>query len=422
MAQTLASYFENERKRVVSRCTQCGTCIEECPIVRHTDLKDAPPREIQEKVIGFLNNGAGDNAVYTKAFACMECYQCVRGRCPEGLNPLTINEIIKYDYRRRNLAPIPYTDPRDPLAKQRVLSSIQVSGRDYVRIFAPPEKTAARYVFFPGCNVYLQPEKILSALDIMSLITDDYVFLPGMDNCCGNASIEAGDVDKGYRATQELVATMSSYRPEAVILWCPTCYCRFLTTIAETMEVPFQFVSFPQYLAQNIEKLPFKDTVNKTLTLHEACKMAFAGNDCASPRKLLQGIPGVTLVEMSRHGTGTACCGGSAMDFFPGSMEAMRDERLQEAAQTGADILVDICQTCHNIFAAEEPRYPYRIMSYVSVIAAALGIEREDKFKKYKQWGSLSRIMEDARELVEYSPYSREEIIMALRSSIAPND
>ena len=177
MAQTLATYFENERKRVVSRCTQCGTCIEECPIVRHTDLKDTPPREIQEKVIAFLNEGAGDSAVYTKAFACMECYQCVRGRCPEGLNPLTINEIIKYDYRRRNLAPIPYTDPLDPLAKQRVLSSIQVSGKDYAKIFAPPEKTAARYVFFPGCNVYLQPEKILSALDIMSLITDDYVFL-----------------------------------------------------------------------------------------------------------------------------------------------------------------------------------------------------------------------------------------------------
>ncbi len=110
------------------------------------------------------------------------------------------------------------------------------------------------------------------------------------------------------------------------------------------------------------------------------------------------------------------------MDFFPDSMEAMRDERLQEAAQTGADILVDICQTCHNIFAAEEPRCPYRIMSYVSVIAAALGMEREDKLKKYKQWGSLSRIMEDARELVGASPYSREEIIMALRSSIAPND
>ncbi len=71
MAQTLATYFENERKKVVSQCTQCGTCIEECPIVRHTDLKDTPPREIQEKVIGFLNDGAGDNVVYTKAFACM---------------------------------------------------------------------------------------------------------------------------------------------------------------------------------------------------------------------------------------------------------------------------------------------------------------------------------------------------------------
>ena len=61
-------------------------------------------------------------------------------------------------------------------------------------------------------------------------------------------------------------------------------------------------------------------------------------------------------------------------------------------------------------------------MSYVSLIAAALGMERDDKFKKYKQWGSLSRILDDAGELVGSSPYSREEIIMTLRSSIAPND
>lgn len=422
MAKTIVEHFENEREKVVNQCTKCGVCIKKCSILKHTDLKDISPREIQEKVIDFLREGTNSDEVYTKAFACMECYECVDGRCPQGLDPLNINEIIKYDYRRKNLAEIPYTDPKDHMAKQRVISSIQIAAQDYKKIFTPSEKKNAKYVFFPGCNVYLQPEKILSALEVMSLITDDYAFLPGMDYCCGNVYIEAGDIDKGYQAEKELIEKISSYEPETVVLWCPTCYCRFITTIADTMEVPFKFISFTQFLAENIEKLTFKSEVNKTLTLHEACKMAFIGKDCTSPRELLRGIPGVNLVEMPRHGANTVCCGSSAMDFFPGSMEVMRDERLQEAAQTNADILVDICQTCHNIFATEEPKYQYKIMSYISVVATALGIEREDKFKKYKQWGSLSRILEDAEKFIDGSPYSPEEIVRVLRNSIAPND
>ena len=208
------------------------------------------PIEIQEKVIEFLNNGAGNDIVYTKSFACMECYECVLGRCPKDLSPLTINEIIKYDYRRKNLAEIPYTDPKDLMANQRVLSSIQISAQDYGKIFTPTEEGIAKYVFFPGCNVYLQPEKILSALNVMDLITDDYAFLPGMDYCCGNVYIAAGDIVKGYQAARELIEKISSYKPETVILWCPTCYCRFITTIADTLEVPFNFISFTQFLAK----------------------------------------------------------------------------------------------------------------------------------------------------------------------------
>lgn len=115
MAQTVAEPFERERQKVLHQCTKCGICIKKCPILKHTDLKDVQPREIQEKVVDFLNTGIGNDTVYTKAFAYMECYECVSGRCPSGLSPLTINEIIKADYRCNHLADIPYTDPKDRL-------------------------------------------------------------------------------------------------------------------------------------------------------------------------------------------------------------------------------------------------------------------------------------------------------------------
>lgn len=112
------------------------------------------------------------------------------------------------------------------------------------------------------------------------------------------------------------------------------------------------------------------------------------------------------MIEMPRHGLNTACCGSSAMDFFENSMEMIRDERLQEAEETGADILIDICQTCHNIFAKEELKHSFEITNYGSLLSEALGIEREDKYKKYKQWGSLERILTDAQEFITQSQYS----------------
>ncbi|MDR3585006.1 MAG: (Fe-S)-binding protein [Desulfosporosinus sp.] len=422
MPNSLSQYFEEERNRVIEECSLCGQCIRECPIIEHTDLKDHSPMEVQRKVIDFLTNGEKNDDVYIKAFACMECYKCVKKHCPKGLNPLLINEIIKWQYKLKGHAPIPYTDPKDQYAKQRVLASIQVSAEDYKRIFMPTNKKSARYVFFPGCNVYLQPEKVLEALDIMDIIGEDYAFVPGLDFCCGNVYLEAGVVEKGYNASQELIAKLSSYNPETVIFWCPTCQCRFDMTVSKVSEMPFNIISYPQFLTANVDKLPFNKNIDKTVTLHEACKIAYMGLDITSVREVLHKIPGVDLIEMSRHGENTACCGSSAMDFFENSMAVIRDERLQEAEETGADILVDICQTCHNIFAKEELKHTFEITNYVSLIAEALGIEREDKYKKYKQWGSLKRILEDAQEYIAQSEYPRDTIIEVLKNSIASEE
>jgi hypothetical protein len=177
-------------------------------------------------------------------------------------------------------------------------------------------------------------------------------------------------------------------------------------------------MSFPQLLAQNMDMLSFKNKIEKTVTLHEACKVAFTGLDPTGAREVLHGLPGVNLIEMPRHGKGTVCCGSGAETFFPKSFETVRDDRLAEASQTGADILVDVCHHCHNVFCDHESPYGFEVRNYASLVAAALGIEREDKFKKYKQWGDLNRILDDAQEYSEISPFSQEKIIAVLKETL----
>ena len=410
MNQSLAEYYDAEKDRVVETCLECGLCAGMCPVLEHTGLKDTSPEDIQKEVRSFLMTGQPGDVVYARSFSCMECFKCVEGVCPVGLNPLMINEIVRWEYRRKEIFKIPVTDPRTPDFPQRVLAGLQVSRDDYGRITRPTGEGEYRYIFFPGCNVYFQPEKILNALDLLDLLTDDCAFVPGLDYCCADVFLWAGAPDRADGLVNDTIDKLASYKPEAVILWCPTCLCRFKKTIAPVRDLPFETMSFAQFLTLNKDRLPLPKPVEKTVTLHEACKTSFTGLDLTGPREILGRIQGLRLREMPRHGRDTACCGSGAVAYFPQALAAMRDTRLAEAAGAGAEVLVDVCHYCHYLFTAEEHRFGLTTANYVNLIAEAAGIEREDKLRKYRQWNDLERILEDAREFIEQSPFGLDRI------------
>ncbi len=94
----------------------------------------------------------------------------------------------------------------------------------------------------------------------------------------------------------------------------------------------------------------------------------------------------------------------------------IRKERLQEATQTGAERLVTVCHYCNQTFAADEVHYDFSVTNYVNLVAEAMGIRREDKFKKYTRWGNLERILKDVDDHIAESPFDSERIIEVLQA------
>jgi hypothetical protein len=52
----------------------------------------------------------------------------------------------------------------------------------------------------------------------------------------------------------------------------------------------------------------------------------------------------------------------------------------------------------------------------VNLIAKAIGIKRDEKFKIYTRWGDLNRILKDANENIIESPFDKDRIVEVLQA------
>ena len=49
------------------------------------------------------------------------------------------------------------------------------------------------------------------------------------------------------------------------------------------------------------------------------------------------------------------------------------------------------------------------------MVANAMGIHREDKFKQYMLWGDWELILRDANDYIHESPFEKERIVEVLQ-------
>ena len=71
----------------------------------------------------------------------------------------------------------------------------------------------------------------------------------------------------------------------------------------------------------------------------------------------------------------------------------MAREEIHRAWAVGADTLATIYHGCQRYLCVFEPERPIAIEHYLSVFGRGLGIEFEDKFKKYRLWQDPDRVL-----------------------------
>jgi len=132
---------------------------------------------------------------------------------------------------------------------------------------------------------------------------------------------------------------------------------------------------------QLIERLMDKNALSfkgipRSVTYHDPCDLGRNGGEYEAPRKILNAIPGLKLVEMENTRAKSTCCGGGGnLEMTdPTLSDKLARRRVAEIRKTGADAVVTACQQCVRTLKghARRERLDLEVMDISTVVARAL--------------------------------------------------
>jgi len=95
-----------------------------------------------------------------------------------------------------------------------------------------------------------------------------------------------------------------------------------------------------------------------------------------APRRVLNSIPGLELVEMHRIREYAYCCGGGGgvPEAHPNVARSAANQRLEEARSVGAEMLVTACQHCRRNLSRWQSENPLPVLDLVDLVFESAGL------------------------------------------------
>jgi len=412
--ESMAHFYDSQRKLIAQQCIACGDCLQVCPIFPIISYAAEGPVAIAEKLLATVRDGVYSDQSYEMAFSCSNCFLC-KGHCPVGLSP---NQLMRSAGQAlmsmgKNL-PIGLCkrDISDPYSFVNLLSLLQTQGQWPWLTELPANPRPTPVVLYASCLTGYTPNLLLDVIDILKAMKVDFVTIGGTGFCCSPGYVQMGRYEVGERKAKELTEVLAAFKPEIVLTICMGCDNRFRDFLPNFFHVPFRSQYVSDFMSDNIEKIPFNNPINKIVTFHDSCHLGRERGEYESPRKLLRAIPGLKLVEMAHHHEDGLCCGARTFYSYPEHAKKLRQMRLEEARDTGAQVLATACTVCHQILASDEKNFPFETVSIFSLIANSINPIGIDHLDMYKDLFTKTpeQIVAQHRQLLEQEHLDVEEV------------
>ncbi len=277
------------------------------------------------------------------------------------------------------------------------------------RTAAPAEDERHRIVLYLGCNVFRTSHMIHTITAIFDRLGLDYVAVGGPTYCCGIIHHQQGDTAAAGGMADHTIKLFEGYEPEEVVMWCPSCI--YFYDEVRQATLPFKVSHAAEFLLSKLPEIEFSRTVAATVALHYHNVSPARQSEGRAGQRLLEAVPGLRFVSVEPDPRfGRSCTPSVQQQAGPGVWDEMARAEIARARAAGADILATIYHGCQRYLCVFEPESPLAIEHYLSVFGRGLGIEFEDKFKKYRLWQDPERV------LAETTPCQRANQVDAVRA------
>ncbi len=375
---------------VDKHCAKCGACTPVCPVFRASgnEIYSARGKQHLAEVFKDQQPGPVFEDIYAKCLLCGACSNV----CPQHID--ISDDVIEarsefsgfygeHGYQKF-LA-------RQALNRPELLGAARVLGKAAAAVLfkrLPPSsglrlrlalfaqspspaevlnfstKTAKKssgagtpITYFPGCAAqYLYPDISQTISDVLARY-DSEPIVPGGLGCCGLASLASGKRDEARRLAQKNIKALE-LSDGPILVSCGSCYAHLgaygklladdpgWKTRAEL--VSERVVEISVFLESLLEEESVdcpEDLKKLRVFYHDPCHMRNESGITQEPRKVLNALPGVELVELE---DGPQCCGQGGL-FHVGAPELsaqIRDDLAEKIIALEPDLITTTCSGC----------------------------------------------------------------------------
>ena len=312
---------------VLWSCTTCGACVEQCPVdIEHVD-----------------------------AIIDMRRYQVlIESAFPKELGGLFKN--LEKNANPWGMAPRMRLD----WAKDLPFDVKVVGGAGSSSV---EDLSEVDYLFWVGCAGALEDRAKKTTRAVAELLDTagvSFAVLGDAEACTGDPARRAGNEFLYQMLAQQNVELLDEAGAKKIVVTCAHCFNTLKNEYPQAGGT-YEVVHHTQLLNRLVREKRLVPVARpgeastagaastaEKVTYHDPCYLGRHNNVYAPPRELIGALPGVTLIEMPRHGEKSFCCGAGGARMWMEEKLGTRINlnRTEEALSTGADRIAVGCPFC----------------------------------------------------------------------------
>jgi len=378
--------FGPEVDQEILACIQCGFCRAGCPTFARTRLESMNARGRVTLAYNMLVDRVEPSEDLAKRlYQCMICLNC-KYTCPAGVDLSAIIHAARERLVREGHLPEIHRKLIESIVEHGNPFTEPADRRADVYPTSFKKKDRAETLLFIGCVSSYQDLKVVpAAIRLAEAAGEDFTVLGEDEVCCGYYSYLVGDTPAFKGFMNEAISRIERIGAKRLVATCAGCYKTFRdlypkygggfgeTRLLHTVEYLDELIAGGRF-----EFKPGGEPLKAAW--HDPCDIGRHMQIFDPPRRVIQALPGLELVEFPMNRNLAKCCGGGGgVKAFDNTMAGdIGYDRVLQAVGVGADLIVSACPSCKNSLnqgaarARKEKKGRVKVMDLTELVASRL--------------------------------------------------